>query len=527
MQFSFLGFSVKKVMEFELDVKDLAILRFFQDFMKSGKMNYEEVDGVKYYWISYKNISEEMPFLGLGKRTIMMRMFKLRDLGLLSHYTKKEGGTFSYYTLGVKFNELLYTSENRSLSNIENESKNSSRNLNGQFINEIKSNNKGDIIRQASGESNANIIAGVVGEEASKINSIIRQAVSEMHSNNIKGRFGHESSKENSTNVLTTSNEDSNIKENIISDDLNSQKTNRGERLEGRQSSIEESERSLQVNFEELIKSIEDNTDRHESKIREELDYGQAGLVVNNNSINGQETLSEKNTSKTGQAVLDKSINQNQTLGQAESNKSIKEKQTLVQDKLIEINKDSINHKEEDKSILGDRNQNNKDTLSKDMNRGCSSNDTTKTNLLNYLTTKNTNDLKSIKDKLEFILNYLNIKANVNYRITNRRTVGLITARLREGFTPEDFKVVIDKKISEWSGTNFEQYLNPFTLFGDKFELYLNQKVASKKSNANGGVSNSKSEKFYKSDARMLRFHNFTGREVDYDSIEKQLLGWD
>ena len=62
MQFSFLGFSVKKVMEFQLDVKDLAILRFFQDFMKSGKMNYEEVDGVKYYWISYKNISEEMPF---------------------------------------------------------------------------------------------------------------------------------------------------------------------------------------------------------------------------------------------------------------------------------------------------------------------------------------------------------------------------------------------------------------------------------------------------------------------------------
>ena len=270
------------------------------------------------------------------------------------------------------------------------------------------------------------------------------------------------------------------------------------------------------------------------------MDYGQYGLVVNNNSINGQETLSEKNIFTVGQSSLteknilkieqaasDKNIKENQGLGQAEWDKSSEEKQTVAQDKLIEINKDSINHKEEDISISEYPNQNNKDTLSKNMNRGCSSNDTTKTNLLNNLTTKNTNDLKSIKDKLQFILNYLNIRANVNYRITNRKTVALITARLREGFTPEDFKVVIDKKVSEWSGTTFEQYLNPFTLFGDKFELYLNQKVASKKNNGNGGVGNSQKEKFYKSDTRKLRFHNFTGREVDYDAIEKQLLGWE
>lgn len=492
MQFSFLGFSVKKVMEFQLDVKDLAILRFFQDFMKSGKMNYEEVDGVKYYWISYKNISEEMPFLGLGKRTIMMRMLNLRDLGLLSHYTKKEGGTFSYYTLGDKFNDLLYISENRLLSNTENESKNSRREISGQAI------------------SNINLISG--------------QASSRIDLNN----------KENS--ILNNSNN----KESTISANQNNTKINKEKRLDYVQHSNEESEKSLQVNFEELIKSKEGNTDRDKSRITEGMDYGQVDLGVNNNSIDGQETLSEKNISTVGQSSLteknilkigqvasDKNIKENQDLGQAEWDKSSEEKQTLAQDKLIEINKDSINHKEEDIIISEYPNQNNEDTLSKNMNRGCSSNDTTKTNLLNYLTTKNTNDLKSIKDKLEFILNYLNIKANVNYRITNRKTVALITARLREGFTPEDFKVVIDKKVSEWSGTTFEQYLNPFTLFGDKFELYLNQKVASKKNNGNGGVGNSQKEKFYKSDTRKLRFHNFTGREVDYDAIEKQLLGWE
>ena len=55
------------------------------------ELNYEVIEGVKYYWISYKNIEEQLPFLGLGKRSIMMRMHKLRDLGILSHYTKKEG----------------------------------------------------------------------------------------------------------------------------------------------------------------------------------------------------------------------------------------------------------------------------------------------------------------------------------------------------------------------------------------------------------------------------------------------------
>ncbi|VYT79176.1 Uncharacterised protein [Clostridium tertium] len=543
MQFSFLGFSVKKVMELQLDVKDLAILRYFQDFMKSGKMNYEEVGGVKYYWVSYKNISDEMPFLGLGKRTIMMRMLRLRDLGLLAHYTKKEGGTFSYYTLGDKFNDLLYTSENRSLSKIEDENKNSRKKLNGQFIDKINLNSRGEIRGQGT-----SYMSSIDGQTDSGRNSNVRGERIEQVTSNIDSMSGQAVGNINLNNKENSILNNSNSKDNIISGNPNSKKTIREETLDYGQNSDEQSEKSIQVNFEYLIKNREDNTDRNESKTREEMNYGEATfnkeakgemlIVENDNSIIGgssgkedsdssigQSALSEKNISKIGQAILDKSIKQ--TPGQAISDKSIEKTQTLAQDKLTEINKNSINNKEEDRSISEYPNQNNKDLLSKEMNRGCSSNDTTKTNLLNNLTTLNTNDLKSIKDKLEFILNYLNIRANVNYRITNRKTVGLITARLREGFTAEDFKIVIDKKVSEWSGTNFEQYLNPFTLFGEKFELYLNQKVISKNNNGNGGVGNSKEEKFYKSDTRKLRFHNFTGREVDYESIEKQLLGWE
>ena len=111
MKFSFLGYSVEKIMEFKLDVKDVAILRYFDDFRKSGKMKYELIDGVKYYWISYRSVENELPFLGLGKKAIMLRMLKLRDLGILSHYTKKEGGTFSFYALGERYKELLYDNE--------------------------------------------------------------------------------------------------------------------------------------------------------------------------------------------------------------------------------------------------------------------------------------------------------------------------------------------------------------------------------------------------------------------------------
>ena len=44
-----------------------------------------------------------------------------------------------------------------------------------------------------------------------------------------------------------------------------------------------------------------------------------------------------------------------------------------------------------------------------------------------------------------------------------------------------DFKKVIDSKSNEWLGTDFEKYLRPATLFGSKFESYLNE--ANKKTN--------------------------------------------
>ena len=74
------------------------------------------------------------------------------------------------------------------------------------------------------------------------------------------------------------------------------------------------------------------------------------------------------------------------------------------------------------------------------------------------------------------IIDYLNLKLDTNYKWDNPNTKELIDRRLNEGFNKEDFKTVIDKKYVEWNGTKYEKYLVPTTLFGDKFESYLNQK---------------------------------------------------
>ena len=69
----------------------------------------------------------------------------------------------------------------------------------------------------------------------------------------------------------------------------------------------------------------------------------------------------------------------------------------------------------------------------------------------------------------------LNETTGSNYKATSKKTQSLIRARLLDGFTVDDFKAVITKKAKEWQGTDMVQYLRPETLFGTKFEGYLNQ----------------------------------------------------
>lgn len=82
-------------------------------------------------------------------------------------------------------------------------------------------------------------------------------------------------------------------------------------------------------------------------------------------------------------------------------------------------------------------------------------------------------NINSIKE----IIDYLNSVLNTRYTYKNKSYNQNINARLKEGYTIDDFKSVIDKKSKEWLGTEMEKYLTPATLFApSKFEKYLNQK---------------------------------------------------
>lgn len=122
----------------------------------------------------------------------------------------------------------------------------------------------------------------------------------------------------------------------------------------------------------------------------------------------------------------------------------------------------------------------------------------------------NDNDLKDKNHcpaDVSKIVDHLNLKTGAHYLSSSEKTRSLIKARLREGFKVEDFYTVIDKKVAEWKETDMAKYLRPETLFGTKFEGYLNQSVKPRAAPVTTNV-----------------FTNFEQRDYDYDALERALL---
>ncbi|QCR31027.1 conserved phage C-terminal domain-containing protein [Lysinibacillus sp. SGAir0095] len=93
-------------------------------------------------------------------------------------------------------------------------------------------------------------------------------------------------------------------------------------------------------------------------------------------------------------------------------------------------------------------------------------------------------DLKDLKKEekknnvpiISEIVSYLNQKAKTAFRVNNKATKRLINGRLSEGYTLQDFKTVIDRKVLQWlANPEMKPYLRPSTLFSPtNFENYLN-----------------------------------------------------
>lgn len=106
-------------------------------------------------------------------------------------------------------------------------------------------------------------------------------------------------------------------------------------------------------------------------------------------------------------------------------------------------------------------------------------------NIYNINNTKNNNTMNNINtlsgkekpDSIPFseIIDYLNQKTESKFLQSSKATQTLIKARWKDGFRLEDFKKVIDQKVADWiTDKKMHEYLRPQTLFGTKFESYLN-----------------------------------------------------
>ncbi len=72
-------------------------------------------------------------------------------------------------------------------------------------------------------------------------------------------------------------------------------------------------------------------------------------------------------------------------------------------------------------------------------------------------------------------IDYLNSVADSDYPATEPKTIKALNLLIKDGYTLDDFKLVIDKKWSDWKDTEWQKYVRPETLFGGNFKRYLNE----------------------------------------------------
>ena len=82
---------------------------------------------------------------------------------------------------------------------------------------------------------------------------------------------------------------------------------------------------------------------------------------------------------------------------------------------------------------------------------------------------------------IEQVINYMNELAGTNYKSSTKKTQSMINARIKEGVTLEELVSVVYFKYQCWvlkpfkfsNGVMSDKYFRPNTLFGTKFEEYL------------------------------------------------------
>lgn len=134
MKFSILGFNQQKCLqltaikevkgkdgpknvELRLDVTDLLILRSIADLMNRAKIRKVIIEDKMYCWVKYATIIEDLPILGIKQQALTDRLDKMATLNLLEKQVEHtQLGTFSYFRVGKKYEDLLYDKDDATSS---------------------------------------------------------------------------------------------------------------------------------------------------------------------------------------------------------------------------------------------------------------------------------------------------------------------------------------------------------------------------------------------------------------------------
>ncbi|MGI5092685.1 hypothetical protein [Treponema socranskii] len=115
MKYAIEGFSQAKLLEYNLDILDAFLLRWFADFIASGSMRQTIQKGRIYYWIHYPTVMKELPAMGIhNTKSIAIKFEKYVSAGILDKTVirTQKGATVYYAIIESVFRSLLYTPEN-------------------------------------------------------------------------------------------------------------------------------------------------------------------------------------------------------------------------------------------------------------------------------------------------------------------------------------------------------------------------------------------------------------------------------
>lgn len=114
MKNTLLGYNQAVAVELGLNLEDLCILRWFEDFISTGKMQVFEVNGESYYWVKYDYIIKQIPIIADNKRKITAKLKRLVDSNILDFYLLRKNGNYSLY----KLNELNHKKLNTNIEKV-------------------------------------------------------------------------------------------------------------------------------------------------------------------------------------------------------------------------------------------------------------------------------------------------------------------------------------------------------------------------------------------------------------------------